>query len=162
MYYHILNINRNKIPIKKYVWLSLALSILLFALLPSIEVSASIIYGLVSGKLIVSGAVSNSQLLIGTVFPTNSLLTLIVGATENVAVLSPFTGAGSIVNTYTLIFVAVSIVILVGYLFKDTSEDGEGGFHKIIIGAIIIFLVLSLLAGLQPIITNLFGGISGG
>ena len=135
-------------------WLIIIVAVL--CLFPTIKVVAQAFGGFDTEKLIGMDGVANSQLLIRSSGTSNSLFDIIMGASEGEAVLSPFTGAGSFVNLYPLMLVVLGVVLLVG-LFQSKEQPA----FKIVIAAVLIYVLINMLPGLQTIITQLFGGIPG-
>ncbi len=129
----------------------------LLCLLPLMTVGAYAFGGFVSQKLISDVTVAASQLVVGTSTSSSGYITIVQGSTNNTPVLTPILGAGSIVNIYTIVFVLLGILLLTVYVFKGE----EHWILRVVIAAVILYLLFYFLAMLQINITNLFGGISG-
>ena len=95
--------------------------------------------------------VSHSNLYIGLngITHTNWWIGMNVQATY----INPTSGVGSIINLFPLIFMALAVMVLIGY----GLQKGFTPFTLIVM-AIIIYVAIGLLMGINGNILSMFGG----
>ena len=93
--------------------------------------------------------VYNSNLYVGTHGQAGQLFIGYSAGSLNYA-----SGAGSVINLIPLIFISLAVMLLVTIGFSD-----EVNITTIIIGAIIIFMALAFLAGINSEVSSILGGV---
>ena len=135
------------VMLKRSKWLWVLLLMALF--IPATALLAS--YLLPTHNYIGMSGVNNSNLYIGLngITHTNWWIGMNVSATY----INPTSGAGSMISLLPFIFIALAIVVLVGYGLTNGFTP-----FTLIIMAIIIYIALALLMGLNGNIMGMIGG----